>query len=96
MPRKLEAGLHGRYLMSHDLMTSTMKSEPAGPPAPRGTVCGVPTSAAATCEFGRTADGVRSGVIASGPVAARAAGPVVAAAPATAAPDMNLRRLTLG
>src|SRR5262249_37154687 len=97
MPRKLEAGLHGRYLMSSDLITSTMKSEPAAPPVPRGAVCGVPPSAAAVWAFGPPAGGLRSGAIASGPVAANAPGAaVVAAAPATATPDRNLRRLAFG
>ena len=93
MPRKLEAGLEGRYLMSSVLMTSTMKSEPARPPM-RPMSFGVPVSAAATCIVGGSAEGRRtdSATGAPGPVAALATG--VVAAPATATPAKNLRRLT--
>src|ERR1700722_85527 len=99
MPRKLEAGLHGRYLMSSDLITSTMKSEPAAPSfAPAGNARGVPTSAAAPMAGARAADGRRCAAAGSGGVAASAlaGAPPVAAAPATAAPVRNLRRLTFG
>src|SRR5690242_13434550 len=96
MPRKLEAGLHGMYLMSSDLITSTMKSEPAAPLS-RFISGTAPTSAAAMRALGATADGSRCGAIGSGAVAAVAVtGAAVAAAPATAAPDRNLRRSTLG
>src|SRR5712671_5334662 len=85
--------------MSSDLMTSTMKSDPAGP-LPRLGSCGVPTSAAATLAEGGSADGSRAGSIGLGAGAAKdVAGDApcaVTAAPATAAPDRNLRRLTLG
>src|ERR1700730_17607394 len=85
--------------MSSDLMTSTMKSEPAGP-WPRLGSCGVPPSAAATLAEGGSADGSRAGSIGLGAGAAKdVAGDApcaVTAAPATAAPDRNLRRLTLG
>src|SRR4030081_2535746 len=85
--------------MSSDLMTSTIKSEPAGP-LPRLGSCGVPTSAAATLAEGGSADGSRAGSIGLGAGAAKevagAAPCAVTAAPATAAPDRNLRRLTLG
>src|SRR6266851_9555114 len=98
MPRKLEAGFDGRYLISSFLMTSTMKSDPGTPPT-RGNSFGVAVSAAATCMVGGSADGRRataaSGVEAA--VAALAAGDAaVAAAPATATPARNLRRLTSG
>src|SRR5882757_10720609 len=98
MARKLEAGFAGRYLMSSVLMTSTMKSEPATPPI-RGNSFGMPVSAAATCIDGGSAEGrgagAALGVVAS--VAAFAAGDVTAvAAPATATPARNLRRLTSG
>src|ERR1700722_16282122 len=95
MPRKLEAGLHGRYLMSSDLITSTMKSEPAAPSfAPAGSAFGVPTSAAATIADGRAADGTGRAMGVSAVAAASAGAAPVAAAPATAAPVKNLRRLT--
>jgi hypothetical protein len=82
-------------------MTSTMKSEPATPPirAPVNSF-GVPVSAAATCIDGGSADGNRAGgaVVADvAEVAASATGGVtVVAAPATATPARNLRRLTSG
>ena len=80
-------------------MTSTMKSEPGRPPM-RGSSFGVPVSAAATCTEGGSADG-RGAAAASGEVAVVArigdAGGVTAvAAPATATPARNLRRLTSG
>src|SRR5262249_27491761 len=94
MPRKLEAGFAGRYLMSRVLMTSTMKSEPGAPPIrDADNSFGVPLSAAATCTEGGSAEGRRGGALAV--VAARAAGgPIAVAAPATATPVRNLRRLT--
>src|SRR5882724_1555954 len=95
MARKLDAQFEGRYLMSSVLMTSTMKSEPATPPI-RGSSFGIPVSAAATCIEGGSADGSRAGA-APGVVAAFATGGVTAvAAPATATPAKNLRRLTSG
>src|SRR5689334_6797292 len=96
-PRKLEAGLHGMYLMSSDLITSVMKSEPGTRLSCAAAVeAGVPTSAAATRASGRRAEGGCACANASGaPAAPAAIGAVVAAAPATAAPDRNLRRLTL-
>src|SRR5215468_2943245 len=98
MARKLEAQFDGRYLMSSVLMTSTMKSEPGTPPM-RGNSFGVWVSAAATCIEGGNADGTRAGAAAGAVawVAAVATGGVTAvAAPATAAPARNLRRLTSG
>src|SRR5262249_21495755 len=96
MPRKLEAGLAGRYLMSRVLMTSTMKSEPGTPPmrAPDNSF-GVPVSAAATCIVGGSAEGSRGAAAVVSVVAARAA-VVALAAPATATPARNFRRLTSG
>src|SRR5437764_8346346 len=96
MPRKLEAGLDGKYLMSSCLITSTMKSEPGTPPI-RGKSLGVPISAAATRMLGDSADGARETAAsrADAAVAAFTAGdPAVVAAPATATPARNLRRLT--
>src|SRR5208282_2329915 len=90
MPRKLEAGLAGRYLMSSVLMTSTMKSEPGVPLSCDG-ICGVPFSTAATWAFGGSADGNRC--CASGAVA-DLAGVTAPVAPATAAAARNLRRLS--
>src|SRR5271170_507256 len=87
MPRKLDAGLAGRYLMSSVLMTSIMKSEP-GVPLSRDGITGAPVSAAATWAFGGRADGRRAGV-----AVAAAAGLAAPAAPATAAAARNLRRL---
>src|SRR5262245_55000258 len=99
MARKLEAQFEGQYLMSRVLITSTMKSEPGTPPM-RGNSFGVPVSAAATCQVGGSAEGTRAGGAAVGVVlvvAASAAGGVTAvAAPATATPARNLRRLTSG
>src|SRR5258705_450198 len=80
--------------MSSDLMTSTMKSDPAGP-LPRLGSCGVPTSAAATLAEGGSAGSIGLGAGAAKDVAGDAPC-AVTAAPATAAPDRNLRRLTLG
>ena len=56
MPRKLEAQFDGRYLMSSVLMTSTMKSEPAGPPMRLRSFCGVPGSAARVHAGGGSAE----------------------------------------
>src|ERR1700738_5312065 len=98
MARKLEAGFDGRYLMSSVLMTSTMKSEPGTPPI-RGNSFGVPVSAAATCIEGGSADarGAGASLDALASVAPFATGGVTAvAAPATATPAKNLRRLTSG
>src|SRR5215831_13693089 len=97
MARKLEAGLDGRYLISRVLMTSTMKSEPGTPPM-RGSSFGVAVSATATCMVGGSAEGRRGGAFvgALAVVAAPAGGVTAVAAPATATPARNLRRLTSG
>src|SRR5712692_8637238 len=98
MARKLEAGFDGRYLISSFLMTSTMKSEP-GTPLTRDNSFGVAVSAAATCMVGGSADGRRgtAALETEACVAAVAAGDAtVVAAPATATPARNLRRLTSG
>src|SRR5436305_10668127 len=97
MARKLEAGFDGRYLMSRVLITSTMKSEPGTPPI-RGSSFGVPVSAAATCIVGGSAEGRRTGAASVDVVgvAPLATGATVVAAPATATPARNLRRLTSG
>src|SRR6266702_1593699 len=87
--------------MSSDLITSTMKSEPARP-----WVCGAagaPVSAAATRADGRSADELVDGLAddsaagAEASVAARAisADETVVAAPATTVAPRNFRRLTL-
>src|SRR5262245_9961164 len=97
MARKLEAQFEGAYLMSSVLMTSTMKSEP-GAPLIRDSSFGVAVSAAATCMLGGSAEGRRAGA-ASGAIAGVApfaTGATVVAAPATATPARNLRRLTSG
>src|SRR5258708_29342940 len=93
--RKLEAGLLGRYSMSSDLMTSTMKSEPTGPLWWANSF-GVPVSAAATLADGRSAEGTRGVAIASGAVAACAAVVAEAAGAATATPDRDLRGVAFG
>src|SRR5215472_5903459 len=96
MPRKLDAGFEGRYLMSRLLMTSTMKSDPATPWM-RPKSFGVAVSAAATRMLGGSAEGARAAAASYGDsvVAAVTAGdPAVVAAPATATPARNLRRLT--
>src|SRR6266511_1038381 len=96
MPRKLEAGLDGRYLISRVLMTSTMKSEPGTPPMRElDSSFGVPLSAAAICIVGGSAEGRRGAALVDAVVAACAGGTAVAA-PATATPARNLRRLTSG
>src|SRR5213083_1552780 len=84
--------------MSSDLITSTMKSEPARP-----WVCGAagaPVSAAATRAEGRSADDLAddSAAGAAASVAARAisADETVVAAPAATVAPRNFRRLTLG
>src|SRR6516165_1121736 len=46
MPRRLEAGLVGRYLMSSVLMTSTMKSEPGTPLMRESSFAGAVSAAA--------------------------------------------------
>src|SRR5262249_5090727 len=83
--------------MSSVLMTSTMKSDPAGPLA-CGSVGGTPVSAAATAAEGGSADG--RGSAAPGTAAEVAAAPggvaTALAAPATATPARNLRRFTFG
>src|ERR1700740_3302844 len=90
MPRELDAGLAGRYLMSSVLITSTMKSEP-GVPLSRDGSGAAPVSAAATWALGGTADGGLC--CGSAPVAAWA-GLTAPLAPATAAAVRNLRRLS--
>src|SRR5271165_82965 len=97
-PRKLDAGFAGRYLISSVLMTSTMKSDP-GTPLIRDNSFGVAVSATATCMVGGSADGRRGALALDcvACVAARAAGNgTVVAAPATATPARNPRRLTSG
>src|SRR5690348_14490939 len=95
-PRKLEAGLQGRYSMSSVLITSTMKSDPAFPAA-CGNSLGVSVSAAATTAEGRTAEG-RAALAAASPsgcaageAALASGGETAVAAPATATPARNLR-----
>src|SRR5262249_3487002 len=80
--------------MSSVLMTSTMKSDPAGALL-TGKAGGVPVSAAATWAFGGRADGRRGGAStgACDGAGGAAAGVTVVAAPATATPARNLRRL---
>src|SRR6266545_381491 len=96
MPRKLEAGLEGRYLILRVLITSTMKSEPGTPPMREvDNSFGVPLSAAAICIVGGSAEG-RRGTASVGAVVAACAGGTAVAAPATAAPARNLRRLSSG
>src|SRR5215469_14838602 len=79
--------------MPSDLMTSTMKSEPARPPSGESTL-GSSVSAAICCAVGRCTVGIFSA--ATGGAAASATGGVAIVAPATAAPARNLRRLTSG
>src|SRR5882757_9338262 len=92
MPRQEEAGFENTYSMSSERSTSTMKSDPAGPPSVPGLAVTVPAiSASAAAEEGRltkAADGAAS--------AARAplTPGIALAAPATAAPARNLRRST--
>src|SRR6266540_1745108 len=76
MPRKLEAGLDGRYLISRVLITSTMKSEPGTPPMRElDSSFGVPLSAAAICIVGGSAEG-RRGTASVGAVVAACAGAI--------------------
>src|SRR5260370_17305735 len=93
-PRKLEAGLAGKYLMSSVLITSTMKSEPATPPM-RDKSLGVPVSAAATRMLGGRAEGGRGAD--AGDAARVSAHPpsgTVLAVPATPPLPRNFRRFT--
>src|SRR2546430_5817263 len=95
-PRKLEAGLDGRYSISRVLMTSTMKSDPSDPCA-RGSSFGIVDSAAATAAEGGSTDGRGADAPTDDVAAAVPFGGVTAlAAPATATPARNLRRFTLG
>src|SRR6185295_11640765 len=92
MPRKLEAQFEGAYLMSSVLITSTMKSEPALPPIRASSLPGVAVSVAMVWNDGGSADGSRGALTGT---ALAASGAVTAvAAPATATPARNLRRLT--
>src|SRR5260221_5236360 len=94
MPRELEAQFDGAYLISSVLITSTMKSEPGVPPMRDvDNSFGVPLSAAATCAVGGSAEG-RLGAALAEAVVAACAGGTADAAPATATPATNLRRLT--
>src|SRR6266511_1062066 len=96
MARKLEAQFEGAYFISSVLMTSTMKSEPGTPPMRDvDNSFGVPLSAAATCMVGGSAEGRRGAALVDVVVAACAGGTAVAA-PATATPARNLRRLSSG
>src|SRR6476646_2646504 len=78
-----------------DLITSTMKSE-LGLPARCGISFGMAVSLAICCTLGGTAAGSRFTSAAVVPGVAALATLVDAAAPATAAPARNLRRLTSG
>src|SRR5215510_13138003 len=78
-----------------DLITSTMKSE-LGLPARCGISFGTAVSLAICCTLGGTAAGSRFTSAAVVPGVAALATLVDAAAPATAAPARNLRRLTSG
>src|SRR5258705_1197356 len=78
-----------------DLITSTMKSE-LGLPARCGISFGTAVSLAICCTLGGTAAGSRFESAAVVPGVAALATLVDAAAPATAAPARNLRRLTSG
>src|SRR5215510_8438708 len=78
-----------------DLITSTMKSE-FGLPARCGMSFGTAVSLAICCTLGTTAFGSRFTSAAVAPGVAALATLVDAAAPATAAPARNLRRLTSG
>src|SRR5262245_1604940 len=78
-----------------DLITSTMKSE-LGLPARCGISFGTAVSLAICCTLGGTAAGSRFTSAAVVPGVAALATVVDAAAPATAAPARNLRRLTSG
>src|SRR5262245_22689478 len=76
------------------LMTSTMKSEPGTPPIrDADNSFGIPLSAAATWAEGGSAEGARAGALVEA-VGAALAGGAALAAPATATPARNLRRLT--
>src|ERR1700686_262180 len=96
MPRKLEAGLAKTYSMPVERITSTIKSEPARPPNGDASF-GTSVSIAICCALGRSADGILAaptgGVAASATSGGEATG---VAAPATATPARNFRRLTSG
>src|SRR3954470_22671275 len=80
--------------MSSDLITSTMKSEPARP-AIGFTSLVTLASSAIWCAVGRNARGVFAG-LAGGDAASATLVAVVGRAPAPATPFKNLRRLTSG
>src|SRR5258708_4539726 len=96
MPRKLEAGLAKMYSMPVERITSTMKSEPARPPNGDASF-GISVSIAICCAVGRNTDGIFAA--STGGAAALATSgdeATVVAAPATATPARNFRRLTSG
>jgi hypothetical protein len=73
-----------------------MKSEPGTPPMRElDSSFGVPLSAAAICIVGGSAEGRRGAALVDA-VGAACAGDTAVAAPATATPVRNLRRLTSG
>src|SRR5438105_15533120 len=93
MPRRLEAGFAGRYLMPSVLMTSTMKSEPGMPLMRDNSLAGA-ASPAASCVGGIIA-GAAGDELCKGRVALFAMrGPTAVAALASATEASNLRRLT--
>src|ERR1700680_720667 len=82
--------------MPSDLMTSTMKSEPARPPSGESTF-GSSVSAAICCAVGRSTDGILAAATGGGAaLAASGVDATVVAAPAPATPARNFRRLTSG
>jgi len=76
--RKLEAQLDGNYLMSKDLITSTMKSEP-GMPAPCPKSGGTPVSAKAPLAEGGKTEGLAGAAACAGLATSDAAVPAAAA-----------------
>src|ERR1019366_2588967 len=84
------------YSMPVERITSTMKSEPARPPSGDASF-GTSVSIAICCAVGRSTEGILAA--ATGGVAALATSggeATVVAAPATATPARNFRRLTSG
>src|SRR4030081_2070534 len=83
------------YSMPVERITSTMKSEPARPPSGEASL-GTSVSMAICCAVGRSADGTLAAPMGGAAAWASGGETTVVAAPATATPARNFRRLTSG
>src|ERR1700726_3891242 len=82
--------------MPVERITSTMKSEPARPPNGEASF-GISVSTAICCAVGRNAEGILAAPMGGVAALATSGGEAtVVAAPATATPARNFRRLTSG